>query len=152
MNYLIFFFYVLLTSPAQVEHIAKYEYTLEDHELELKFSIKKDELIEFELNKHCDIKKMTDLCTTKYLNNNSKIEISGESVTFELSRSYTKNGEFIMILKTDLNSTKTNSIIVYNNCFYEFESTFKNRVIVNIRDVQKLYDMNNNRKTISFQL
>ena len=85
MSYLIFCFCLLIFQPVSVEHVAEYIYTLEDHELQLKFLIEKDELMQFGLNKNCDIKKMTAFCTTQYLNKESKIEVSSTTVKSNLS-------------------------------------------------------------------
>ena len=151
MNYLIFCLFFWTTVPTHVGHLAEYHYHLNKDHLHLKFLIEKEELMRFKLKNSCDIQKMTALCTAQYLNKHTFIKINGELVEFELERSFTEADHLIIYLKSVASVKTIKEIRIYNNCFYEFDQAFKNRIVVTTRGVRKSFLLNRDRKTIDLR-
>ena len=148
MNTTIICLWLSIFSCIHVGHIAEYQYRLNGNELNLKFVIEKQELLNYNLNNDCDIKQMTALCTSKYLNSKSSIKINGKKITFELLNSYTKKEHLIIELSAKLDVQKIKNINIENNCFYEFNAKFKNRIIVDIGSFKKSYLLTKSKKTL----
>jgi len=123
-------------------HIAEYFFSVENETLNLKFVIDKDELLLFDITDQCDMVNMTALCTSKYLKNNMSILINGEPIVFELQDSYTENHHLIIKLSSLLCSKKIMQITIENNCFYDFDHDFKNRIILDIGKFNSSYLLN----------
>lgn len=139
MRVISIFLFTILFSLFHAEHIAEYSYQLIDNQLSLKFVIEKHEVDSFNFNSECDVKRMTALCITKYINEKSKVKINGKDVEFKLNDSYTEKGHLVINLKAKITSNSIRELIISNNCFYEFNTKFKNRIILDVAQFQKSY-------------
>ena len=139
MKALHIFIYVLMLPFFHAEHVAEYNYQLNEGHLSLKFTIEKAEVDSFNFNSDCNIKEMTALCLTKYINEKSYIKINGETVELELNDSYTEKDHLVINLSAEVTSDSIKHLIIYNSCFYQFNTKFKNRVILDIGQFQKSY-------------
>lgn len=129
-------------------HLAEYQYSLDNGYVNLKFKIEKAELLNFKI-KNCNFKEMTAICTTQYLSKNAKITINNTVIPLSFKDSYVKKDYLIVNLISDsisIDSIKT--VELYNNCFYEFNSKFKNRIILDIGKIQKSYLLNKNKTEV----
>jgi len=133
------------------EHIAEYSYQLSNNQLSLKFVIDKAEVGAFNFNSDCDIKQMTALCLTKYINEKSEVKINGNAVEFKLNDSYTEKDHLVINLSAHISSDSITELIISNNCFYEFNAKFKNRIILDIAQYQKSYLLTNKKGIIHLQ-
>ena len=66
---------ISFSSFFHVGHIAEYQYQLKDNTVYLRFTIEKQELLDFKLSKNCDVKQLTAFCTTKYINQKTLLKI-----------------------------------------------------------------------------
>ena len=139
MKVLSVFLYIITFPFFHAKDIAEYSYQLNDDYLSLKFTIEKAEINNFNFNSDCNIKQMTALCLTKYINGKSYIKINGKTVELKLNNSYTEKDHLVINLSAKVTSNPIKELIVYNSCFYEFNSKFKNRIILNIAKFQKSY-------------
>ena len=139
MKVLSIFLYIITFPFFHAKDIAEYSYQLNDDYLSLKFIIEKAEINNFNFNSDCNIKQMTALCLTKYINRKSYIKINGKTVELKLNNSYTEKDHLVINLSAKVTSNPIKELIVYNSCFYEFNSKFKNRIILNISKFQKSY-------------
>jgi len=121
------------------EHIAEYSYQLIDNHLNLRFVIEKAEVDHFKFNSDCDVKHMTALCLTKYLNKKTQVKVNGKTVEFKLNDSYTEKDHLVINLSAQLTSSSVKELIISNNCFYEFNPKFKNRILLDVGQFQKSY-------------
>lgn len=131
-------------------HLAEYQYSLDNGYVNLKFKIEKAELHNFGIE-NCNFEEMTAICTVKYLSKNAKIILNNLEIPLNLKDSYVQKGHLIVNLisdSTSIDSIKT--VKLYNNCFYEFNPKFKNRVILDIGKIQKSYLLNKNKTEIQF--
>jgi hypothetical protein len=148
MKFLAISLYIYITSLLHAGSIAEYQYSLENEELTLRFVIEKEELHHFKFNDDCNIKQMTALCISTYIANNSFIEINDKKMVFELQNSYTEKDHLIVLLKGTKLVTSVEKITVSNNCFYEFNKKFKNRIILNVEQFQKSYLLTKNKNSL----
>lgn len=139
MKALYLFLCIIPFSFFHAEHLAEYNYQLNDDQLNLKFVIEKAEVDNFNFNSECDVKRMTSLCLTKYLNDKSHIKINGKTVEFKLDNSYIEKDHLVINLSANVTSDSINELIIFNNCFYEFNAKFKNRIILDVAQFQKSY-------------
>jgi hypothetical protein len=142
---------LLLTSPMHVGGVAEYMYTLEGSTLKLKFEIEKHELMHFNINDGCDMKKMTAFCTSKYIKQNTTTQVNGDTVVFSLDNSRIEHGHFILNMHTDLDSSQIHDLRIQNSCFYEYDSTYNNRVILDVGKFQKSYILKKGKEVIDLR-
>ena len=85
------------------------------------------------------MKETTAICVSNYINEHTSIEINGKKVKFSLDESKTDHGHFVLYMKSELKSPDVSEIKIKNECFYEFDSKYKNRLIMNVAQFQKSY-------------
>jgi len=136
---LILYFSILTINPLHAGHIAEFHYKLDGTQMSLKFIIEKEDLMGFELYKDCDVKSMTALCTARYLNQKSSLSINGEKIDLKLENSFVENDHLIVLFNAELQNNSVKDIIIKNNCFWEFNPKFKNRIVVDIASFQSSY-------------
>jgi len=139
---------ISFSSFFHVGHIAEYRYQLKDNTVYLKFTIEKQELLGFKLSENCDVKQLTAFCTAKYINQKSLLKINGEELLFELLKSYTQKDHLIIEMKSKINSASIQNIHLTNTCFYEFNTKFRNRVLLDIAPFKKSYLLTKNTNSI----
>jgi len=139
MKYLILGFCFWMTSSFHGGHIAEYHYQINGEILEMKFVIEKEDLLHFPLDKNCNHREMTALCTFQYLEKNSSLEINGEKIEMELHESFTQQDHFILLLKSKNKISTVEEISIQNNSFYEFDRKFKNRIVIDLGKFQGSY-------------
>ena len=144
MNFLIIFFLISLVNTIHVGHIAEYHYQLDESHLRLKFVIEKEELLSFDFD-NCDLLNMTALCVANYISEHSTISINCKNVEMELQSSYTQDDHFIILLKSEFEISDITEIVIQNDCFYEFNDDFKNRIILDMDQFQKSFLLNQKR-------
>ncbi|WP_156112411.1 DUF6702 family protein [Lacinutrix jangbogonensis] len=152
MKILSILLFTMAFSFFHAEHIAEYSYQLSNDQLSLKFVIDKTEVGGFNFNSVCDIKQMTALCLTKYINEKSEVKINGKAVEFMLNDSYTEKDHLVINLSANVTSDSITELIISNNCFYEFNAKFKNRVILDIAQFQKSYLLTKKERYNSFEI
>ncbi len=139
---------ISFSSFFHVGHIAEYQYQLKDNTVYLKFTIEKQELLNFKLSETCDVKQLTALCTAKYINQKTVLKINGEALVFELLNSYTHKDHLIIEMKSKTNSISIENIHLTNTSFYEFNTKFRNRVLLDIAPFKKSYLLTKNMSSI----
>ncbi len=139
---------ISFSSFFHVGHIAEYQYQLKDNTVYLRFTIEKQELLDFKLSKNCDVKQLTAFCTTKYINQKTLLKINGEALVFDFIKSYTRKDHLIIEMKSKIHSLPIQNIHVNNTSFYEFNTKFRNRVIIDITPFKKSYLLTKNTSSI----
>ena len=130
---------LLTTNLLHVGQVAEYYFSLHENELQMKFVIEKDELFNFEFEGNCDLQNTTSLCIANYIKSNFTVTINNEKINLDLSDSYTDNGHFIVYFMAKLKNVEIQNLSIQNQCFYEFDSNYKNRIILNLNQFQKSY-------------
>ena len=129
-------------------HIAEYSYQLVDNQLHLKFVIEKAEVDGFNFNSTCDVKRMTALCLSKYINEKTQVKINGKDIDFILNDSYTEKDHLVINLSANITSDSIKEFLIINTCFYEFNTEFKNRVLLDVAQFQKSYLLTKNKNEV----
>jgi hypothetical protein len=151
MSYIFISIFFSVATPFHGGHLAEYYYQLDGKSLKLKFVIEKAELTGFEFEDNCDIRNKTALCAARYLNKQLSIKINGKKIEMELQSSYTERDHFIVRLSSEFNGASINEIVIQNQCFYEFDPDFKNRIILDVGRFQKSYLLNRERDKINLK-
>ena len=128
---------LMTTKMLHVGQVAEYYFSIHEDQLQMKFIIEKDELFNFEFD--CDIQKTTSICIANYIKSNSTIKINDEKINLELGDSYTDQGHLIVYFMAEMKNVEVQNISIQNQCFYEFDSDYKNRIILNLDQFQKSY-------------
>jgi hypothetical protein len=129
----------ILTILFHAGGIAEYHLTKNENAMLMKVVIDKDELDTFSFPADCDFDKTTAFCLANYVAVNSTIIINAKPVEFHLEGSSTENQHFILKLSAPLRPDEIRSIEIWNNCFTEFDSDFKNRIVLKIDKFQSSY-------------
>jgi len=137
-----------ITPLFHAEHMAEFYYQLEGNTLTLKLVIENTEASSFTFNNDCNFKEMNALCFSEYINNHSYIELNSEKINLELENSYVEKGHLIVNLSAKINSKSVEELTIYNNCFYEFNLDFKNRVLLDIKQFQSSYLLTKDKANI----
>ena len=116
-----------LTNMMHVGQLAEYYVIQEEKSLSIKVVIEKDEMLNFNFNSNCDVKKMTSLCVANHIRKNLILEINNQIIILGLGDSYTDNGHLILFLTGELNNKEVNSLNITNNCFYELVTLFRHQ-------------------------
>jgi len=140
-----------LTNMMHVGQLAEYYVTQEEKSLSIKVVIEKDEMLNFNFNSNCDVKKMTSLCVANHIRKNLILEINNQIILLELGDSYTDNGHLILFLTGELNNKEVNSLNITNNCFYEFHDGYRNRVILDLDKIQSSYMLTSKKNSFSIK-
>jgi len=148
MKILSLFLCFLSFSFSHPEHIAEYKYQLIDDQLTLKFVIEKAEIDHFNFDTDCSMQLMTALCLSTYLKNNSQLKINGELIELKLNNSYVEKGHLVIHLKAKIKASPIKELTIINNCFYEFNPKFKNRMILDVATFKKSYMLTNKKNSI----
>lgn len=151
MKYLLIFFYSLGAVAFHGGDVAEYHLQLRGQDLTLRFMIDNEELMDFDFDEDCDIESMTALCTVQYLNKHSFIQINGKIVEFELQNSYTEGHHLIILLHSKFKEDVIEEIVIQNQCFYEQNKRFKNRIIMDVDRFQKSYLLSRDHDKIEFR-
>ena len=130
---------LMTTNLLHVGQVAEYYFSLYENQLQIKFVIEKDELFNFKFEGDCDIQKTTSICIANYIKSNSTIHINDEKIYLELGESYTDNGHLIVYFMAKLKNVEIKNLSIQNQCFYEFDSDYKNRIILDLDQFQKSY-------------
>ncbi len=130
---------LMSTNLLHVGQVAEYYFSLQENQLQMKFVIEKDELFNFKFEGECDFQKTTSLCIANYIKSNSSIKINNEKINFEIGDSYTDHGHLIVYFMAKLKNVEIQNLRIQNQCFYEFDSDYKNRIILNLNQFQKSY-------------
>jgi hypothetical protein len=110
--------------------MATVTYHISDDEVILDFKIDKHVLEHLSMETECENFISTKaFCLAHYISEHTRISIGGELLQFQLDRS--EQEEDVFTLRMVAKRSKTaKEISIENNCFYEFDSTFENRVII----------------------
>jgi len=137
-----------ITPFFHAEHMAEFYYQLEDDTLKLKLVVEKAEASSFTFDNDCNFKEMNALCFCRYIKKNSYIELNSKKINLELENSYIEKGHLIVNLSAKVPTEPIEKITIYNRCFYEFNSEFKNRVLLDIKQFQKSYLLTKDKEKI----
>ncbi len=151
MNYLILALSLMSFTSYHIGHMAEYKYELNEQELTLRFEIEKAELLSYQISQDCDVRKMTALCTAKYLNQHTLLEINGKKVDFELQQSFTIDDHLIVLMEAKIEDIAIKDLSIENTCFLDFNPIFKNRIIVQMNQYQKSYLLDSKRNSIHLE-
>jgi len=140
---------IIYLNILHVGHISAYHFSQVNQEFQLKFTIERNELMNFDTDL-CDFEGMTALCVSNYLNENTSVIVNGTSVTFELVNATTESNYLIVYLKATDTFDQIDKVEIINNCFYEFNDHFLNRVSIDICDIKKSYILSNQRRKLFY--
>ena len=139
---------LMTTNLLHVGQVAEYYFSIYENQLQMKFVIEKDELDNFKFEGDCDFQKTTSICIANYIKSNSTIKINDEKINLELGDSYTDNGHLIVYFTAELKNVEIQNLSIQNKCFYEFDSDYKNRIILNVDQFQKSYLLTKEKHSI----
>ncbi|HIA36063.1 MAG TPA: hypothetical protein EYN89_04835 [Flavobacteriales bacterium] len=139
---------LMTTNLLHVGQVAEYYFSLHEDQLQMKFVIEKDELFNFEFEGDCNFQKTTSLCLANYIKSNSTVKMNGEKINFDLGDSYTDHGHLILYFKAELKNVEIQSISIQNQCFFEFDSDYKNRIILDLDKFHKSYLLTKGKDSI----
>jgi len=148
MKVILILFTIWVVPFFHAENIAEYYYQFDDDVITLKFVIENSEASSFTFDNDCNFQKMNALCVFEYLKKNSYIELDKKKINLELQNSYIEKGHLIVNLSAKINIKSIEEITIYNRCFYEFNSNFKNRISLNIKQFQSSYLLTNSKTLI----
>lgn len=141
MVYLSFLFTYLfpLSSPVHIGEVAEYKYYIQDSVVHLSFMVDIDELEDLKSSQPCDYANLLAFCTSSYVNKNATLFINDNPVEFEFESSSIRNNHLNIYFGSTTKLVDVNKISVYNNCFYNFNQNFKNRIIIDIEKYRATY-------------
>jgi len=139
MVYLSLFHLIILFSPIHIGEVAEYTYYMEDNKVHLLFMVDLDELEPLKSDLSCDYSKMLSICTSNYIKDNSTLFINDRPIEFELESSNVRNKHLYIYFIAIYKVSDIDKVSVYNNCFYQINPHFKNRVIIDFENYRASY-------------
>lgn len=128
--------------------LAEFQYSIDQQHVVLRLEMDQRELEHYQSKMNCSKKMLESLCFNDYLQRHSSFMINGKVVVFEFENSSNYNGHVILNLRSIKNYSEINEIEVLNNCFYEFNPAFKNRIRIEIDNYQKSYLLTKGKEKI----
>ena len=135
----VFTYLFVLYSPIHIGEVAEYKYYIEDSVIHFSFMVDIDELEDLKTSQSCDFMNMLAFCTSNYVNKNTTLFINESPVDFEFESSSIRNNHLNIYFGSTTMLVDINKISVYNNCFYNFNLNFKNRIIIDIEKYRASY-------------
>lgn len=132
-------------------YIAEYKYHMHGDRIQFIFMMDLDDLDYFKNDNSCDYQQMSALCTSKYITNNSTLYINNKPIEFNFDESFTQNNHLYIYFNSKTKIRQLKSISISNNCFYEFNREFKNRVILNLDTFEGSYLLTEHKKEINLE-
>jgi len=137
-----------MVSLLHVGQLAEYTYSLVNDKVELEITLEYSEMRSLHLNDSCDANKMTALCVSNYIVENSKLNVNAKAVSFELVNSYVVNDHLVIVLNSVETFESINSIKISQTTFYEFFENYRNRVILDFERFKGTYMLTKNRNSL----
>lgn len=141
-----------VVSMLHVGQTAEYEYSIVNDKVQLEITLENSEMKSLELNSSCDANKMTALCVSNYIIENSELKINNESVSFVLTDSHVVDDHLVIVLTSTATYKSVKSVEVTQNSFYKFFSGYKNRVVLNFEKFKGSYMLTKDENTIILAL
>lgn len=135
----LFTYLFVLSSPIHIGEVAEYKYYVEDSVIHFSFMVDIDELEDLKTSQSCDYTNMLAFCTSSYVKENATLFINESPVEFEFESSSIRNNHLNLYFGSTTKLVDINKISVYNNCFYNFNINFKNRIIIDIDKYRASY-------------
>ncbi len=132
--------------------MAEFHFSQEGEQFKVLFMIDQHELSHFDWKHECDLERTTALCLTNYINQHSTIQVNEKPITLQLSSSEVLRGQVYVQLESFEQLGSISTISVQLDCFYEFEPTYKNRVVFNFPTLQKSYLLTSEKKSVLIEL
>lgn len=138
-----------IASMLHVGQMAEYNYSIVNDKVQLEITLENSEMKALHLSDGCDAKKMTALCVSNYIIENSVLNINGESVHFELTDSHIQDDHLVILLSSKESFESVNSVEIKQATFYEFFGAYRNRVILNLTPFTGSYMLTKDKNSIS---
>ena len=149
MIFIKLFFITILGAPYHSGHISEYTYSLNKDNIEFMVMLDLDDLEYLNTDKSCDYTSMKAICTSKYIKTNSQLYINKKPIEFDFHESYTKNHHLYIYFNSKTNIDDITNISVLNNCFYKYNPTYKNRIIIDIGSFSGSYLLTEHKNQIN---
>lgn len=131
--------------------IAESHFIIDQNQVFLKFEMDRNEFRHYRINIDCSKNTMFNICASKYILSRSNLKINDKNVEFEFESSSIYNDHIIFNFKSIESYNSVNNIQIKNNCFYEINPEFKNRVTININNLQKSFLLTKDKDSISLK-
>ncbi|WP_435262721.1 DUF6702 family protein [Tenacibaculum sp. nBUS_03] len=148
MKSIIFLLFLAFPFVYHADGIAEYQYSINENHIILKFEMDKNELKHYSINKECQKNKMFDICISNYLLSHSNLQLNGTNIIFKFEESSVYKDHIIFKFKSKNTYQKVNQVKIKNNCFYNVNSKFKNRILIDIGNFQKSFLLTKGKDSI----
>ena len=131
--------------------MATYTYNISDDQIVLEVEIDKHTLAHFPMEKKYENYEQTKaICLANYVNEHFSLIIGDKKLAFELEGSEQDDHVFILRMVTKGDFTVQEEQIVENDCFYDYDAKFSNRLVVR-RDgeIKRTYRLNQSNNIIT---
>jgi len=140
-----------LTLFFHADGLAEFEYSLDQQHIVLKVEMDQRELENYQPNMGCSKEIFLGLCTSNYIQAHTNLKINGTPVLFEFENTSKYNGHVILSLKSIKSYSEITDIEVTNNCFYELNAAFKNRIRIDLENIQKSYLLTKGKEKVKLR-
>jgi len=140
------------TASAHGGHMATFRYDFHPDGIQLEFKIEEGVLAHFPLRDLYENYDQTKaLCIAHYMRDKVSLMIEGKQVQFEMQGASQDDGYYLIQFSAQNVAHERSEISVQNKSFYEFDSTFENRIIIGQNGEYNSYRLTRNRNRIQIQ-
>ena len=144
------FAFVIL--PAHGGHMATYSYQVDPDAIYLEFSIEKGILDHFPMERKCETFELTKaFCLLSYIAEHSSLTLNGKEIDFKFDHAEQSKDYFLLQMTAIGSFDQIESFTLENHCFYEFDQTFQNRIVLSRDGKTTSYRLNHQRNSITIQ-
>lgn len=139
MKPFVFLVSVLLSILFHADGISESYFYMDNNHVALKFEMDQNVLQHYRINMDCPNDKMLNLCVADYILSNIGLKIDENKVVFEFESSTIYNGHTILNFTSKNKFHEVKMVQIKNNCFYDINPKFKNRVRIYIMNFEKSF-------------
>lgn len=140
------------TASAHGGHMATFRYDFHTDGIQLEFKIEEGVLAHFPLRDRYDnYDQVKALCIAHYMRDKVSLMMGGEEVQFELQGASQNDGYYTIQFSARVVAPEKWEMSIQNNCFYEFDAAFENRVIIGQNGDYTSFRLNRDKNRIQIQ-
>ena len=115
----------------------------------MKVILEDKEIRNFDFGNNCESNVIPSLCAKNHILKNLLVNINDEPVLLEFENSYTDNGHLTLSFKSEMKDNSINKIDIINNCFFQFDPSYRNRLTISLGKFEGSYMLTKNKNKIT---
>jgi len=146
---LLFTFLIASFNMLHVGQMAEYKIYNKGNTILMKVILEDHEIRSFDFGNTCESNETPSICSKHHILKNLLVKINDDLILFEFENSYTDNGHLTLNFKGKMKPNSIKKIDISNTCFFEFDSSYRNRLAISLGKFEGSYMLTKNKNKIT---